>query len=79
MATERERSLMSSLSTSSPFVSQDLMAKDCCRFALRRISAGRDMQAYYDFFGGAIVTELPDIDQGRKHERRKRTSVAVAV
>ena len=36
------------------------------------------MQAYYDFLGGAIVTEPPDIQQGRKHETRKRTNVAVA-
>jgi hypothetical protein len=68
---------MSSLSTSSPFVSQDLMAKDCCRFFLRRISAGTGTRAYNGFFGGAIVTELPDIDQGRKHVWRKRTNVAV--
>jgi hypothetical protein len=35
------------------------------------------MQAYYDFFGGAIVTEPLDIHQGRKHVWRKRTNVAV--
>jgi hypothetical protein len=78
MATEQERSLMSSLSTPSPFVSQDLMEKDYCRFSLRRISAGTDTRACNGFFGGAIVTELPDIHQGRKHERRKRTNVAMA-
>jgi hypothetical protein len=33
------------------------------------------MQAYYDFFGDAIVTERPDIHQGRKHEWRKRTKL----